>query len=55
MERYEVIEKLRLFNLTNHRIPSHFYEDYEISVLSVTHSWTALKTKIISMEVENEI
>jgi len=42
MTREEVIKKLKEFSLIDKNIPAYFYNDYEIVLLAVSESWTAL-------------
>jgi hypothetical protein len=42
MEKDEVINRLKNWHSGNPRIPGYFYENYEIALLAVTNSWTAL-------------
>jgi hypothetical protein len=54
MEREEVIKRLKEGYMRKPKIPSHFYKDYEIIILAITHSWTAIKyipDKYITKEI----
>jgi len=42
MEKDEAINKLKNWHGGNPRISGYFYENYEIALLAVTESWTAL-------------